>query len=1089
MSDLLSDLMCESNDATRSANHPLLAIGQMANLTDPRRPRVRPVIAMAAGESGQLLRLCALRDSTWRWGTHQSPALHRLHLDADDADEVAHWAHDDSPILQVKAAMSLVGNEPSRYIIVQKKLATTVLKPQYRTIPVAREHSGVGEDRERPSRIDPKPVMVVSSHDTGGRPHADVSYCPGSEGKPELLAVVDDFGYWYVWEMQGRFKVTRPGLEPDLRFHGHIEQGIFDVTPTQTETTMLAATHGILWIGTSGSDWNHWDAALVAAVDSGGIPPSASSRATAFIVWSQKQLALVDLRTVTSTILDCPVRTTPKDLILDVKQNPANQRQIFVLTTTSLFWIEISPPVAAGQTASGPRILLSCAHLRSANNRFLKLKVHHGWSSLGDDASLVCLHSSRNPDIDIYAFSTHETTSLPQFQHHMVRVPGIGQGEDENGLEMQTFCLAPAILTASTPSTGPGAAHMDRDDHFWQLFVLNQDLGLKCSLVVATSSSHDDVRVPNTLKVTGKKRKIVNQRRTAFIQQLAEVFAVPDAFGEMDELFRLRQGAGGDLALIQDGPGSARRWPRSKVEGIDLLFFRVGVSMETVAMESRRVEAKGPFQGFDLIHRAVAQCLSMEDQQLPLSTLRDYQPAMEAPPIDEADEQVWDAQLHEFYSLNDQRIVIQSTAARFFGLPVDANLSFSALRRHCEELWPATDASPEAQISRRLALAETAEASIRSLVGVMAFDFTSSETYDGLTSWVPEPKGPKQQTQAGSSQRTVYPTPRATASVSPDPSSQFEGSQSGSSQSQTSQQASQEKTVPGALQRLSMLARHVNKEAKIAGSCNVVSDAPATFLAVHAGSLAGLAAGHFTAAADRVPATVAVIAAAGLIAAGAGYDHVADSARNTWAAAAGKEEGEAEGHSLYQQINFDEITTLNEAVPDSGRAIVKKTWADRLSVDVELESDADEQLLMNVPFTAQVKLHALLLRTSPAPSAPRTLHVFLNRDDLDFASAEDSPPTQTFELAQTSDVQEIPVRRALFGKVRRLTLFFPDNFSAGDDDVTRLSYVGFRGEWTALGRAPTNIVYESAARPSDHTVKGTGINQVGGGIGGRGNGM
>ncbi|KAF3352114.1 hypothetical protein VD0004_g9293 [Verticillium dahliae] len=817
MSDLLSDLMCESNDATRSANHPLLAIGQMANLTDPRRPRVRPVIAMAAGESGQLLRLCALRDSTWRWGTHQSPALHRLHLDADDADEVAHWAHDDSPILQVKAAMSLVGNEPSRYIIVQKKLATTVLKPQYRTIPVAREHSGVGEDRERPSRIDPKPVMVVSSHDTGGRPHADVSYCPGSEGKPELLAVVDDFGYWYVWEMQGRFKVTRPGLEPDLRFHGHIEQGIFDVTPTQTETTMLAATHGILWIGTSGSDWNHWDAALVAAVDSGGIPPSASSRATAFIVWSQKQLALVDLRTVTSTILDCPVRTTPKDLILDVKQNPANQRQIFVLTTTSLFWIEISPPVAAGQTASGPRILLSCAHLRSANNRFLKLKVHHGWSSLGDDASLVCLHSSRNPDIDIYAFSTHETTSLPQFQHHMVRVPGIGQGEDENGLEMQTFCLAPAILTASTPSTGPGAAHMDRDDHFWQLFVLNQDLGLKCSLVVATSSSHDDVRVPNTLKVTGKKRKIVNQRRTAFIQQLAEVFAVPDAFGEMDELFRLRQGAGGDLALIQDGPGSARRWPRSKVEGIDLLFFRVGVSMETVAMESRRVEAKGPFQGFDLIHRAVAQCLGMEDQQLPLSTLRDYQPAMEAPPIDEADEEVWDAQLHEFYGLNDQRIVIQSTAARFFGLPADANLSFSALRRHCEELWPATDASAEAQISRRLALAETVEASIRSLVGVMAFDFTSSETHDGLTSWVPEPKGPKQPSQAVSSQRTVYPTPRATASVSPGPSSHFESSQLESSQSQTSQLASQEKSVPGALQRLSMLARHVNKEAKIAG--------------------------------------------------------------------------------------------------------------------------------------------------------------------------------------------------------------------------------------------------------------------------------
>lgn len=53
--------------------------------------------------------------------------------------------------------------------------------------------------------------------------------------------------------------------------------------------------------------------------------------------------------------------------------------------------------------------------------------------------------------------------------------------------------------------------------------------------------------------------------------------------------------------------------------------------------------------------------------------------------------------------------------------------------------------------------------------------------------------------------------------------------------------------------------------------------------------------------------------------------------------------------SLYEQINFDEITTLNESRRDAGKAIVKKTWAERLSQDPELESDADEQLLMTVP--------------------------------------------------------------------------------------------------------------------------------------------
>lgn len=54
-------------------------------------------------------------------------------------------------------------------------------------------------------------------------------------------------------------------------------------------------------------------------------------------------------------------------------------------------------------------------------------------------------------------------------------------------------------------------------------------------------------------------------------------------------------------------------------------------------------------------------------------------------------------------------------------------------------------------------------------------------------------------------------------------------------------------------------------------------------------------------------------------------------------------------YSLYQHIDFDAVTTLNEATAHSGRAILTKTWAERLEELPELESDADEQLLMNIP--------------------------------------------------------------------------------------------------------------------------------------------
>jgi RNA polymerase I-specific transcription initiation factor RRN6 len=40
-----------------------------------------------------------------------------------------------------------------------------------------------------------------------------------------------------------------------------------------------------------------------------------------------------------------------------------------------------------------------------------------------------------------------------------------------------------------------------------------------------------------------------------------------------------------------------------------------------------------------------------------------------------------------------------------------------------------------------------------------------------------------------------------------------------------------------------------------------------------------------------------------------------------------------------------------------------------------------------------------------------------------------------------------------------------------------------------LGRAPTNILYEAAANPSDHKLKGTSVNQMGSGSGGGRNGM
>ncbi|KAK1812879.1 hypothetical protein LTR12_012763 [Friedmanniomyces endolithicus] len=207
-------------------------------------------------------------------------------------------------------------------------------------------------------------------------------------------------------------------------------------------------------------------------------------------------------------------------------------------------------------------------------------------------------------------------------------------------------------------------------------------------------------------------------------------------------------------------------------------------------------------------------------------------------------------------------------------------------------------------------------------------------------------------------------------------------------------------------------------------------------------------------------------------------------------------EGAAHDHSdditpalqnhIYEQIDFSAINTLNELEPRSGSRVVQKTWTERLDQEPELSSDADEQLLMHIPFTAQIRLHSILLRTSTSSSAPQTLKLFLNRDDLDFSTAASLPATQTLELAQSNEVQEVPVKRALFNTVRSLDLFFEDNWGQGEEDVTRVSYIGFKGEWMKLSREPVNFLYEAAANPADHKmVSGVGA-RLGSGVGGAG---
>lgn len=182
---------------------------------------------------------------------------------------------------------------------------------------------------------------------------------------------------------------------------------------------------------------------------------------------------------------------------------------------------------------------------------------------------------------------------------------------------------------------------------------------------------------------------------------------------------------------------------------------------------------------------------------------------------------------------------------------------------------------------------------------------------------------------------------------------------------------------------------------------------------------------------------------------------------------------------LYEQVDFSALITLNEDDSNSGRAICQKTWAQRLDPTPELKSSADEQLLMTVPFTGQVRLHSVLIRASDSAQCPKTLKLFINEDSMEFDTASEKSPTQVLEISQTSEVQEIPVRRAKFNTTRSLVLFFEDNWSNGEEEETVLSYLAFKGDFMRLNREAVSVMYESAAQVGDHKV----LQGIGEGVG------
>eukprot|EP00237_Pycnococcus_provasolii_P004252 CAMPEP_0119196860 /NCGR_PEP_ID=MMETSP1316-20130426/11822_1 /TAXON_ID=41880 /ORGANISM="Pycnococcus provasolii, Strain RCC2336" /LENGTH=209 /DNA_ID=CAMNT_0007192599 /DNA_START=132 /DNA_END=761 /DNA_ORIENTATION=+ len=177
-------------------------------------------------------------------------------------------------------------------------------------------------------------------------------------------------------------------------------------------------------------------------------------------------------------------------------------------------------------------------------------------------------------------------------------------------------------------------------------------------------------------------------------------------------------------------------------------------------------------------------------------------------------------------------------------------------------------------------------------------------------------------------------------------------------------------------------------------------------------------------------------------------------------------------YSLYKHINLPGVTCLNalseDVLPD-----VFRPWESRLSHPSSfLRSDPDDpELLLTIPFTTNVTILAVAIicpEDSEFTTYPDSVRVFTNRENMDFQTAQEAPPVQSWDLLQdyrAQTVAEYTCKPGKFVGVHTLTMHFPSSYGA---DETNISFIGFKGTASGVVReAPKNLVYESQPTPED----------------------
>jgi len=163
-------------------------------------------------------------------------------------------------------------------------------------------------------------------------------------------------------------------------------------------------------------------------------------------------------------------------------------------------------------------------------------------------------------------------------------------------------------------------------------------------------------------------------------------------------------------------------------------------------------------------------------------------------------------------------------------------------------------------------------------------------------------------------------------------------------------------------------------------------------------------------------------------------------------APAGSGSGESSKVSLLEYLDRSQVNCLNESDTHSLKPILSGTTANATAAYVE--SDTDEQLLMNIPFNQTVRVQAISIKATELAHAPKLIKIAVNNPNIGFEDIENANEPQVAQVLELTEEQvtngtPIQLRFVRFQAVSSLHIFVASNH--GGEDETRINAIDVFG--------------------------------------------